>query len=98
MQPATESGHGDGCRAHTLAPDPTPEAPTRSPALGLTLPLSRLVARLGDLLRQLVQNRGPLPACTTMITGLSASADIVDVRTFGVHGPGEVHVWIIENE
>ena len=81
-----------------LRPTPTPGAPTRSPAVGFTLPLSRLVPRLGDLLRQLVQNRGPLPACTTMITGPSASADIVGVRTLGVHGPGEVHVWIIENE
>lgn len=68
------------------------------PAVGFTLPRSGLVARLGDLLRQLVQNRGPLPACITMITGPSASADIVGVRTLGVHGPGEVHVWIIENE
>jgi len=76
----------------------TPLARKRSPAVGLTLPLSRLVARLGDLLRQLVQNRGPLPACITMITGPSASADIAGVRTLGVHGPGEVHVWIIENE
>ena len=76
----------------------TPLARKRSPAVGFTLPRSGLVARLGDLLRQLVQNRGPLPACITMITGPSASADIAGVRTLGVHGPGEVHVWIIENE
>ena len=68
------------------------------PAVGFTLPRSGLVARLGDLLRQLVQNRGPLPACITMITGPSASADIAGVRSLGVHGPGEVRVWIIENE
>jgi len=81
-----------------LRPTPTPGAPTRSPAVGFTLPLSRLVARLGDLLEKLVESRHSLPACVTMITGPSASADIVGVRTLGVHGPGEVHVWIIENE
>ena len=68
------------------------------PAVGFFLPLSRLVARLGDLLEKLVENHDLLPACVTMITGPSASADIVGVRTLGVHGPGEVHVWIIENE
>ena len=76
----------------------TPLARKRSPAVGLTLPLSRLVPRLGDLLEKLVENRDLLPACVTMITGPSASADIAGVRSLGVHGPGEVRVWIIENE
>jgi len=82
----------------SLRPTPTSEAPTRSPAVGFTLPLSRLVPRLGDLLGKLVETRDSLPACITMISGPSASADIAGVRTLGVHGPGEVYVWIIENE
>jgi L-lactate utilization protein LutC len=68
------------------------------PAVGFFLPLSRLVPRLGDLLEKLVETRDSLPACITMITGPSASADIVGVRVVGVHGPGEVHVWLIEDE
>ena len=39
-----------------------------------------------------------LPTCVTLVTGPSASADIVGLHTLGVHGPGEVHVWLIDNE
>jgi L-lactate utilization protein LutC len=50
------------------------------------------------LLEKLVENRDSHPACVTIITGPSASAGIVGVRTLGVHGPGEVHVWITQDE
>jgi len=67
------------------------------PAVGFFVAKSRLVARLGDVLHFLDADGG-LPACVTMVTGPSASADIVGVRTVGVHGPSQVRVYIIENE
>lgn len=68
------------------------------PAVGFFVARSRIVARLGDVLRSLAASLDSLPTCVTLVTGPSASADIVGVRTLGVHGPGEVHVWLVENE
>jgi L-lactate utilization protein LutC len=68
------------------------------PAVGFFVKKSRVVARLGDVLRSLAGSPAHLPTCVTMITGPSASADIVGVRVVGVHGPGDVHVWLIEDE
>jgi len=68
------------------------------PAAGFIVARSRILARLGGLLRILSEDRRLVPACLTLITGGSASADIAGVRTMGVHGPGEVYVWLVEDE
>ena len=81
--------HGRAAQARRL---------TSSPGRGL---LRRQVSRCCSLGRCSPFARGSpgsLPTCVTLVTGPSASADVVGVRTLGVHGPGEVHVWLIENE
>ena len=40
----------------------------------------------------------PAPACITFMTGVSHSADIASVTCRGVHGPGEVVLWLIDGE
>jgi hypothetical protein len=67
------------------------------PAVGFLLPASRVAPRLGPVLATMEQ-AGALPACVTFISGASHSADIAGVPCFGVHGPGEVHVWLIDDE
>lgn len=67
------------------------------PAVGFLLPASRLVPHLGVVLR-IVHESGVPPACVTFVSGPSHSADIAGQLVYGVHGPGEVHVWVIEDE
>lgn len=68
------------------------------PSVGFFVQKSRVVARLGNVLKGLKQDSDSLPASVIFITGPSASADIAGVRTIGVHGPADLCVWLIENE
>jgi L-lactate utilization protein LutC len=68
------------------------------PAAGFLLPVSRLVPRLGAVLTAVHRDPGGPPACITFISGPSHSGDIGGIMCSGVHGPGEVHVWLIDGE
>jgi L-lactate dehydrogenase complex protein LldG len=69
------------------------------PAAGVFVPASALVPRLGDITARLAEaDRRDLPACVTFMTGPSRSMDIGYVSCMGVHGPGEVVVWVIADE
>jgi len=65
------------------------------PAHIAVIPASRILVNLDELLQRL-----PLPADFTsaliFITGPSRTADIEQILVRGVHGPGEVHVVIVE--
>lgn len=50
---------------------------------------------VGDVLNKIAALEGPLPSCISFITGPSNTADIASVHVVGVHGPREVHVWLI---
>ncbi len=79
---------GENGRRHSLLP----------PAVGFLLPASKLVPSLGPALDQVCGAYGRPAVCATFVTGASHSADIACVPCYGVHGPGEVHVWLIEGE
>jgi L-lactate dehydrogenase complex protein LldG len=73
-------------RGHSLLP----------PAVGFFLAKTRIVNRMDDILRELSGTPGVLPSCVSLISGPSSTADITGVRVTGVHGPGEVFVWVID--
>lgn len=79
---------GERGRGHSLLP----------PAVGFLLPASRLVRSVGDVLGFVHDAPDPLPACLTFVTGPSHSGDIAGVMCYGVHGPAEVLVWVIDDE
>ena len=79
---------GERGRAYSLVP----------PVVGFLLPASRLVPTLGPALAALQAGETSPPACVTFISGASHSADIAGQMCYGVHGPGEAHVWLIEDE
>lgn len=69
------------------------------PAAGVFVPASAVVPRLGDVTARLAAVERPdLPACITLMSGPSRSMDIGYVSCMGVHGPGEVVVWVIADE
>ena len=68
------------------------------PAVGFFVRRSRILSRLTDMLVRFDAASGALPANVVFVSGPSRSADIGSVVCRGVHGPGEVHVWVIESE
>jgi L-lactate dehydrogenase complex protein LldG len=67
------------------------------PAVGFLVPRSRLRATMGDVLRELPAEIESLPSCVSFISGPSGTSDLAAVHVVGVHGPGEVFVWVIED-
>ena len=65
------------------------------PAIGLIVREGCLRDTLGDVLRDIASEEGPLPSCLSFISGPSTTADIASVHVVGVHGPREVFVWVI---
>ncbi len=66
-------------------------------AVGFFVPRGRLRATMGDVLRELPAQTSSLPSCVSFISGPSGTSDLAAVHVVGVHGPGEVHVWVIED-
>ncbi len=79
---------GDAARGHSLLP----------PVSGVLVFESRLLPHLGDALRRLGASPDDLPACVSFVSGPSNTTDINATRCVGVHGPGEVLVWIVTGE
>ncbi len=77
-------------------------APGQGRAVSLLPPLHIAVLDAGDVVYELaalfeqVQARGELPSALTFITGPSKTGDIEQKLTIGVHGPGELHLIVIE--
>ncbi|MDH5752076.1 MAG: lactate utilization protein [Deltaproteobacteria bacterium] len=67
------------------------------PVAGFLVPRSKIVSRVGEVLTEVSAHRDDLTSCLNFISGPSKTADIEHNLCVGVHGPGEVHVWIIEN-
>jgi L-lactate utilization protein LutC len=68
------------------------------PAVGFFVPASRLVPTIGDVLRALPTDGLALPSCVSFISGPSSTSDLAAIHVVGVHGPGEVFVWMIAEE
>jgi len=65
------------------------------PTVAFFVPQSRIRQTVGDILGGLPTTAHSLPSCVTFITGPSSTADLAGVHVVGVHGPGEVLVWMI---
>jgi L-lactate utilization protein LutC len=61
------------------------------------VPRSHLRATTGDVLRELPGDAGSLPSCLSFISGPSGTSDLAAVHVVGVHGPGQVFAWVIED-
>jgi L-lactate utilization protein LutC len=68
------------------------------PAVGFFVPASRLLATVGDVLRELPGEGLALPSCVSFVSGPSSTSDLAAIHVVGVHGPGEVFVWVIAEE
>lgn len=82
------SNHGVFRRGHSLLP----------PCIGFVVPQTRIVTGFGDALRWIAAQGRQLPACLSFVTGPSSTADIASVQVVGVHGPGEVFVWVVSKD
>jgi L-lactate dehydrogenase complex protein LldG len=68
------------------------------PAAAFFVPASRIVAGLGDVLRALPRDGLALPSCVSFVSGPSGTSDLAATHVVGVHGPGEVFVWVLAAE
>jgi L-lactate dehydrogenase complex protein LldG len=66
------------------------------PAVGFFVTERRIVPSVGDVLRELPTDGHALPSCVSFVSGPSSTSDLAAVHVVGVHGPGEVFVWVIE--
>jgi L-lactate utilization protein LutC len=57
---------------------------------------AQIVADLFDLFERLEIEKGALPSTVSLVTGPSKTGDIELKLTTGVHGPGEVHLLVVE--
>ena len=79
--------------------------PDQPRSLSLLPPFHIAVARRGQLVpdlfdlfeKRLGEHQDGLPACLSLITGPSKTGDIELRLVTGVHGPGEIHVIIVED-
>lgn len=78
------SGRGEG-RVVTLLP----------PTYVAVVKAERIVYRVEDVIRR-YDGQGVLPSSLCFHTGPSRSADIEQSLAIGVHGPGDVHVLVLE--
>lgn len=67
-------------------------------SLSLLVPVHIAIARREQILPDLFDLFGdqPLPSCLSLITGPSKTGDIELRLVTGVHGPGEVHLILVE--
>jgi L-lactate utilization protein LutC len=56
----------------------------------------QLVPDLFDLLTAQIRQENAMPSCLSLITGPSKTGDIELRLVTGVHGPGEVHVILVD--
>ncbi len=67
-------------------------------AVGFVVPKSKILNRLTEVLPEIEKMGQAIPSCVNFICGPSKTADIELDLCIGVHGPGEVYVWVVDNE
>ena len=68
------------------------------PAAGFFVTKRCIVPTIGDVLRALPGAGPALPSCVSFISGPSSTSDLAAIHVVGVHGPGEVFVWVIAGD
>jgi L-lactate dehydrogenase complex protein LldG len=66
--------------------------------VGDVLPALDATAGLGPARAGTSTSDGGLPSCVSFISGPSGTSDIAGTHVVGVHGPGEVLVWVLTGE